>query len=68
MRVCHIYSNAYNKIYPHIIENQLIKGIDARLFYAKEKSTKVPDGIPDYMDFRLSFHKYERFLFHLKQA
>lgn len=67
MRVCHIYSNAYNKIYPHIIEKQLHEGIDARLFYAKEKNTSLPDSLPDYVDFQPCFHKHERLLFHLKQ-
>ncbi|QWC22567.1 glycosyltransferase family 4 protein [Bacillus haikouensis] len=66
MRVCHICSN-YDKFFSNLMEQQLAKGIDLRVFYFRAKERGWPDVNSSYVDVRLNYSNWSRPFFYLKE-
>jgi glycosyltransferase involved in cell wall biosynthesis len=66
MRVCHICSN-YDNFFVNLMEEQMSKGIDLRVFYFRAKERGWPDVNSSYVDVRLNYSKWHRPFFYLKE-
>ncbi|QSS99781.1 glycosyltransferase family 4 protein [Pontibacillus sp. ALD_SL1] len=66
MNVCHICSN-YDSFYIDFMEQQLLEGLDFRVFYFRAKERGLPNVEASYLDVRLNYRNWHRLLFHLKE-
>lgn len=66
MRVCHVCSN-YDRFFVNLMEEQISRGIELRVFYFRAKERGWPDVKSSYVDVRLNYRNWHRPFFHLKE-
>lgn len=66
MYLCHICSN-FDKFYIDLMEEQISKGLDIRVFYFRAKQRGMPDVKAPYLDIRLNYSNWHRPFFYIKE-
>ena len=67
MRICHICSN-YDGFFTNLMETQISRGIEPRVFYFRAKERGWPDVKSSYVDVRLNYSNWHRPFFYLKES
>lgn len=67
MKVCHVCSN-YDKFFVDLMEEQILKEIDLRVYYFRAKERGMPEVKAPYLDIRLNYSNWDRPFFYLKEG